>query len=444
MAADAPSIAVLGASGLIGQAVALDLLRRGFPVVAFARRFTGAQKAALGAAAVEAPLVDLDARSLAALLAGRKVDILVNCIGVLQDMPGKGTASDAHGGFVSRLLSAMGQQGARPQLLVHLSIPGVPESDRTAFSATKREAERLISGSTVPFAILRPGFVVAPVAYGGSALIRALAALPLRLPQEEASRPFAATDVADISRTVAFLADMWAQGRRDWRETWEVMERRPHTVGEVVEAFRARIGGPAPRWRLPRALLSLGARAGDLAARLGWAPPVRSTALAEMRRGVAGDPGSWVAATRLEPRSLEAALARYPAGVQELWFARLYMLKPAILGILVVFWFVSGLIALTVAFEAAAAILTAHAFPPLLAKAITVVTSLADMAIGAAIAVRRWCRAGLLAGIVLSLFYMAGAAVLTPEMWIEPLGALVKTGPAIVLMLVALAIFEDR
>lgn len=444
MAADAPTIAVLGASGLIGQAVALDLMGRGFPVAAFARRFTGAQKAALGAAAVEAPLVDLDARGLATLLAGRKVDILVNCIGVLQDMPGKGTASDAHGGFVSRLLSAMGQQGARPQLLVHLSIPGAPEDDRTAFSATKREAERLISGSTVSFAILRPGFVVAPVAYGGSALIRALAALPLRLPQEEASRPFAATDVADISRTVAFLADMWAQGRRDWRETWEVMERRPRTVGEVVEAFRARIGGPAPRWRLPRALLSLGTRAGDLAARLGWAPPVRSTALAEMRRGVAGDPGSWVAATRLEPRSLEAALARYPAGVQELWFARLYMLKPAILGILVVFWVVSGLIALTVAFEAAAAILTAHAFPPLLAKAITVVTSLADMAIGAAIAVRRWCRAGLLAGIVLSLFYMAGAAVLTPEMWIEPLGALVKTGPAIVLMLVALAIFEDR
>ena len=444
MAADAPTIAVLGASGLIGHAVALDLLRRGFPVAAFARRFTGAQKAALGDAAVEAPLVDLDARGLADLLAGRNVDILVNCIGVLQDMPGKGTASDAHGGFVSRLLSAMGQQGARPQLLVHLSIPGVPESDRTAFSATKREAERLISGSTVPFAILRPGFVVAPVAYGGSALIRALAALPLRLPQEEASRPFAATDVADISRTVAFLADGWGQGRRDWRETWEVMERRPHTVGEVVEAFRARIGGPAPRWRLPRALLSLGARAGDLAARLGWAPPVRSTALAEMRRGVAGDPGSWVAATRLEPRSLEAALAGYPAGVQELWFARRYVLKPALLGLLVVFWVVSGLIALTVAFEAAAAILTAHAFPPLLAKAITVVTSLADMAIGAAIAVRRWCRAGLLAGIALSLFYMAGAAVLTPEMWIEPLGALVKTGPAIVLMLVALAIFEDR
>ncbi|GJE59507.1 hypothetical protein MPOCJGCO_1600 [Methylobacterium trifolii] len=39
---------------------------------------------------------------------------------------------------------------------------------------------------------------------------------------------------------------------------------------------------------------------------------------------------------------------------------------------------------------------------------------------------------------------MAGAALLTPELWIEPLGALVKTGPAIGLMAVALAILDDR
>jgi hypothetical protein len=39
---------------------------------------------------------------------------------------------------------------------------------------------------------------------------------------------------------------------------------------------------------------------------------------------------------------------------------------------------------------------------------------------------------------------MLGSAVLTPELWIEPLGALVKTGPAIVLMLFCLAILDDR
>ena len=44
----------------------------------------------------------------------------------------------------------------------------------------------------------------------------------------------------------------------------------------------------------------------------------------------------------------------------------------------------------------------------------------------------------------MSLGYMGGAAVLTPDLWIEPLGALVKTGPAIVLMMVALAILPER
>jgi hypothetical protein len=39
---------------------------------------------------------------------------------------------------------------------------------------------------------------------------------------------------------------------------------------------------------------------------------------------------------------------------------------------------------------------------------------------------------------------MAVAAVLTPDLWFEPLGALVKTGPAIVLMAVALATLDRR
>lgn len=67
-----------------------------------------------------------------------------------------------------------------------------------------------------------------------------------------------------------------------------------------------------------------------------------------------------------------------------------------------------------------------------------------DIGIGCLIAFRRSCRAGLWLGIAASLSYMMGAAILTPAMWLEPLGALVKTGPAIVLMLVALAILEER
>jgi uncharacterized protein YbjT (DUF2867 family) len=433
-------IAVLGASGLIGEAVTTYLSKDGFPVVPFARRFTAAQKATFGKTAAECPLVTLDAETLAQVFADNEIDIVVNCVGVLQDGPRGGT-QDVHRDFVARLLSAIARRGG---LLIHISIPGSTESDRTAFSRTKREAERLIAVGTVPFVILRPGFVVASSAYGGSALLRALAALPFELAAQDLKRPFAATDVTDIARTIAIVARRWSDGERSWRATWDVMSREPTTLGDVIDAFHWRLGGPRKRIVLASWLLTLGARMGDLVSRLGWAPPVRSTALQEIRRGVAGDPGPWIAATGIEPVRLEAMAQHLPTTVQEKWFARLYLAKPLIVGSLALFWALSGLIALTVSFGDAVGILTSHGFSPTLAKSITAFSSLVDIAVGLAIAVRKTCRTGLLIGIGVSLFYMLSAAVITPEMWIEPLGALVKTGPAIVLMLVALAMLEDR
>jgi uncharacterized protein YbjT (DUF2867 family) len=437
-----PNVAVLGASGLIGQAIATDLMRAGASVVAVARRFTVAQKSAFGRSALECSITSLGVPALARLLAERRVDILVNCIGVLQDS-GLERADDVHRRFVARLIKALGMQPEMP-LIIHLSIPGSEIEDETEFSRTKREAERLLVAGSVPFVILRPGFVVAPTAYGGSALIRALAALPLCLPKRESDRPFAATDIADIARTVALIARRWRSGERSWAVVWDVMERDPSTIGSVVDAFRRRFGGPQAIGRLPGWLVDIGARAGDLSAHLGWRPPIRTTALRELRRGVKGHPEAWIAATGIEPAPLEQVLARLPATVQERWFARLYLAKAVILGSLVVFWSASGLIALTVAFNAATAILTTHGMPQGLARGITILTSLGDICVGAAIAVRKTCRVGLLAGIAISLCYLVGAVLIAPELWIEPLGSLVKTGPAIVLMLVASAILNDR
>lgn len=438
-----PVIAVFGAFGLIGQAIVLHLLGQGFEVVPVARSFTPSQKAAFGARAVESPTVGRDGSALARLIQTCGADIVVNCIGVLQDSARWGSPQDAHETYVERLTVALRADG-RERLLVHLLIPGADEDDGTAFSTTKRAGERIVAASGVPHVILRPGFVVAPAAYGGSALIRALAALPFDLPDREASRPFAATDVADIGRSLAIVARRWAEGKRSWRESWDVMERQAGSVGEVIAAFRSHLGGPVRRLRLPAWSMRLGVLCGDMAARLGWSPPIRTTALAEMRRGVAGDPTGWIEATGIEPRPLEQLLRGIPSTVQERWFARLYLLKPLLIGGLALFWIVSGLMALTASFSAAAAILTAHGFPPWLAQTITLATGLADIAIGAAIGRRDSCRIGLLAGIGLSLAYMASASIVTPALWLDPLGALVKTGPSIVLMLVALAMLDER
>ncbi len=408
MNAETPTrkILLFGASGLIGRFVTDDLRAKGFHVIGIARHFAPSQKAT--AFDLEMPVMAMDAADLARLIQTHGIDIVVNCLGVLQDGPGSDTRA-VHRDFVARLLQAIGDSG-RAIRLVHISIPGTADADRTAFSTTKREAERLISASGVAHAILRPGFVVAPSAYGGSAMVRALAVLPADLPAKEAATPF-----------------------------------QPVTLGRVIEQFRWSFGtSDWLRLAPPAFLIDLGARLGDLAALLGWMPPMRSNAIAELQRGVTGDPAGWIAATGIVPKTIAQAVGLRPATIQDKWFARLFLVKALVIASLALFWTVSGFIALFISYSAAAGILSSHGFPSALVAPVTILTSLMDMTIGVLIAFRRTAAFGLVAGIVASLSYMVGAAILTPDLWIEPLGALVKTGPAIVLMLVALLTLDNR
>ncbi|NOJ49557.1 SDR family oxidoreductase [Bradyrhizobium archetypum] len=437
--ADVRKILVLGASGLIGCFVTRDLRRRGFPVVGVARKLSASQKGR--ALDLELPLISMDAAALTRLLRDHCIDVVVNCLGVLQDGPGSDTGA-VHRDFVARLLQAI-RESRQAIRLVHISIPGTVETDQTAFSTTKREAERLIAESGVAYTILRPGFVVALAAYGGSAMVRSLAAYPLDLPAAEQNAPFQPVAMEDIAATIAWLA------ARDPGEaggvTWDLMQQEPVTLGGVIDQFRRGFGaGEWPRLAMPAFLLDIGARLGDLANLFGWMPPMRTTAIAELRRGVSGSPAGWIAATGITPKTIAEMAGQRPATIQDIWFARLFPIKALVIANLVLFWLVSGFIALVISYDAAADILRSHGFPPWLVAPITVGTSLMDMSIGVLIAFRRTSAYGLIAGIIASLGYMVGAAILTPDLWIEPLGALVKTGPAIVLMLVALLTLDNR
>ncbi|MFT4120513.1 SDR family oxidoreductase [Bradyrhizobium sp.] len=435
------TILVLGASGLIGRFVADDLRAREFRVIGVARSLSPAQK--MSALDIELPILSLDAPALTHLLGAHVVDVVVNCLGVLQDGPGSDTQA-VHRDFVARLLEAIGQSG-RPIRLVHISIPGTADADRTAFATTKRDAERVIASSGIPYAILRPGFVIAPSAYGGSAMLRSLAASPFDLPAAEMATPFQPVAVEDISATIAWLAARDIDDVSARAVSWDLMQPAPITMAGVIKQFRFAFGTAGwPQVAMPSFALDLGAKLGDLAGCLGWMPPMRATAIAELRRGVTGDPSGWIAATGIVPKTLTEMIGRHPATIQDKWFARLFLIKALVMASLVAFWLVSGFIALFVSYRAAAGILSSHGFPAALVDPVTIGTSLMDMSIGVLIAFRRSAPIGLLAGILASLGYMAGAAILTPDLWIEPLGALVKTGPAIVLMIVALLMLDNR
>jgi uncharacterized protein YbjT (DUF2867 family) len=441
MSENSRKILVLGASGLIGRFLTDDLRIRGFETVGVARSLSAAQR--LNALDLEMPVMSMASSVLARLLRERGIDVVVNCLGVLQDGPGSDTRA-VHRDFVERLLQAIRDSG-RTIRLIHMSIPGAANEDRTTFATTKREAERLIEASGIPYAILRPGLVIAPAAYGGSAMVRALAAFPLALPTEESATPFQPVAVEDIAATVAWLA----QGETDDMATravsWDLIQPQKISLGGVIDQFRFAFG--TAQWRrvtMPGFLLDLGAKCGDLANRLGWMPPMRSTAIAELRRGVVGDPAPWMEATGIVPKTVTQMVGQRPATIQDKWFARLFLMKALIIASLALFWVASGFIALVISFPATEAILASHGFPRGLIMPFAAITSMMDMSVGVLIAFRRTCAIGLVAGIVVSLGYMAGTALFTPDLWIEPLGALVKTFPAIVLMAVALLTLDNR
>src|ERR1700722_20888489 len=173
----------------------------------------------------------MDSAALAILIRDRQIDIVVNCLGVLQDGPGSDVRA-VHRDFVERLLQAIRDSG-RAVRLIHISIPGTVNEDRTAFSTTKREAERFIEASGIAYAILRPGFVIAPSAYGGSAMLRALAAFPIDLPASESATPFPPVAVEDIAGTIAWLAEHDISDQTD--VVWDLMQPQPITLGRVIE-----------------------------------------------------------------------------------------------------------------------------------------------------------------------------------------------------------------
>lgn len=159
-------------------------------------------------------------------------------------------------------------------------------------------------GCDLDWVVLRPSVVLGPTAYGGSALFRGLAALPV-LPLMPDSGLLHVVQLEDLVATVLFFLDAEAP----LRIALDIAGPDALSLADIVRHYRAWLGhGPAREVPVPRPAAAILYRLGDIAGWLGWRPPLRSTARAELARGAIGDPLPWREATGIVPRSLAAAL----------------------------------------------------------------------------------------------------------------------------------------
>jgi uncharacterized protein YbjT (DUF2867 family) len=426
-------VMVVGASGLIGSAVCARLAARGDGIVSIVHR-----PADLGLVAAEVVPIDLTVATeadWAAPLSG--VDAVVNCAGLFQDSPGQSTRG-VHAAGAAALFRACERAGVRR--VIHISAVGVDRATPTQFSRTKLAGDEALMERDVDWVILRPSVVIGRAAYGGSALMRALAAAPFA-PVMPGTGPLQIVHLDDVVDAVMFFLRPDVPVRR----AFEVVGPRTWTFDEAIALLRRWLRWPpARRVRMPAPLAALIYKLGDAVSLLGWRPPARTTARQEILRGATGDPAPLARATGREPSDLAAALIAEPSSVQERWFARLYLLKPLVFGILSLFWIATGLIAVGPGWEQGVWLLREGGMTHGLAEATVVAGAAADICIGICIAFRRTTRHALYAALAISLAYAVIGSVLVPRLWIDPIGPLLKIFPIAVLILVAIAIHEDR
>jgi uncharacterized protein YbjT (DUF2867 family) len=425
-------ILLLGASGFIGRELFAALTARGHAVVPAVRRLSGTPPFA----AETSRVVDLNRatspQAWAPLLDG--IDAVVNCAGVLQ-----GTSSQSidaiHEGAPVALFRACEARGIRR--VVQVSAISADRDAATAYARTKLAADEQLRSSSLDWTLLRPSLVIARGSYGGTSLLRAIAALPLAMPVpgsgEQAFQPI---HVDDLAAVVALALET----DRLTRKSIDVVGPQKATLREILAGYRRWLGlAPAPVVRIPRWLSGLAASAGD---RLGG--PLNSTALAQVEHGNAGDYEAFQQATGLQARGFSESLAREPAHAQDLWHARIYFVRPVLRYTLAFVWLAS---AITGALSLASwSTLLARQADIGLAAALLVLAAacLIDVAI-ALLLLGRWRPRRLaFAQALLIALYTAVATLLWPSLWNEALGPLAKNLPIIAAALALGAIEDER
>jgi hypothetical protein len=158
---------------------------------------------------------------------------------------------------------------------------------------------------------------------------------------------------------------------------------------------------------------------------------------------VTADPTVYKQVMEKSCRSLEQTLQGMPSTIQERWFSRLFLLFPIMIATLSFFWIASGVIGL-VSLSAATGHLTAVGVGSFTASLIVAAGAVVDIVLGFAVLYRPLARKALLGMVAVTISYLVAGLLLSPSLWLDPLGPYVKTLPAAVMALVATAFVRSR
>ena len=419
-------ILLTGANGFIGRYLLARLVDAGYDVIPAVRN--PAQMDAIVGKRL-ALAVDFNRDIMPEVwtprLAG--IDAVINCAGIL--LGRRGQSIDAiHNAAPKALFAACERSGVRRVI----QISAISVGADTDYARTKLAADTALAASPLDWIILRPSLVYASGAYGGTALFRAMAALPFFIPVigkgDQLFQPIHVDDLASIILAILATPKLRAS---------VIAPVGPDRVAfkDILLDLRRWLGLPsAPLLRVPSGLVAVAARVGDMAG-----GTINSTSLRQLEFGNIGSFDDVVSATGVRPRSWGDGLRASPAQTQDRWHARLYFLRPALRWAIGATWIVSALVGLLQRAELAGRF---SAFGITLDMRAVWLSCLVDLVLGFAVIARKsWAT---VAQLVIVALYTVALSIAQPALWLDPFGPLLKNVPFVVAILVLAAIETDR
>jgi len=429
---------VTGAYGFIGREVVIALLREGVTVVGAGRDVDFGRRMFPGIAWIGCDFNrDLEVSHWRERLAG--IDAVVNCVGILQGTR-KDNAERIHGDATIALFEACAEMGV--SRVVHVSAVSAESDMASGYAKSKAKADAALAALDLDWVIVKPSLVIGRGAYGGTALMRGLAALPYILPLPgPATERFQPVAADDLARGIAKLA----KGEGEPRTTLFAAGPEAVSVADILRKLRAWLGfAPAREMIVPLPLLRVLLRFGDVAGWMGHASAARTTSLTQMRHDQVVDGKPFA---RLAPpvKALDETLHTTPATMQDRLHARAYFAAPALQVALALFWILSGLIALAPGTRFLAGTILAHiGVSPALAAPLVGFGAAIDVIAGLLFLIPGWVRRAGVLQLVISTAYLVALSVIAPALWLDPFGALLKIVPLMCATLVVMAFQEKR
>ena len=165
-------ILILGATGYVGSHLVYRLGQAGHEIVCGVRDLKFARGIFPESSFIVCDFMcDMDENVWLSRLTG--IDVLINCVGVLQGSPHQMWQTHF---AVPKALFAVCVKASIKQV-IQISAPGVDAVD-IPWAVSRRQCDDYLLSLPIKAHVLRPSFIYGPGSFGGGSLFRALAALP--------------------------------------------------------------------------------------------------------------------------------------------------------------------------------------------------------------------------------------------------------------------------